>query len=248
MVRSLRILTAFAILSLASLLLFVKPIPQPQAYHLFADQRLLLATIPNTFNVTSNVTFVFAGLFGLFAVHGGRFLNRLERLDATVFFAGTILTAVGSSIYHLHPEDVTLVYDRGGMIVAFVAFLAMIVHERFDAAPWLLPALIVVGIGTIAWWRRFDDLRPYGWVQFFPIVAICIILTLEKPRYTAELPALTAVACAYVLAKVFEMYDGSIYAATSHVVSGHTLKHLVAACAPGVVACWVRIRSVIDGN
>lgn len=40
----------------------------------------------------------------------------------------------------------------------------------------------------------------------------------------------------YALAKVFEYFDEQIYA-IGHVVSGHTLKHLVAAA-----ACWVVLR------
>ena len=44
-------------------LLFVPPIPQPQIYHRFADQRTLLG-IPNFWNVVSNLPFILVGALG----------------------------------------------------------------------------------------------------------------------------------------------------------------------------------------
>ena len=45
-------------------LAFVAPIPQPESYHNFADQRRLLG-IPNFWDVVSNLPFAVAGALGL---------------------------------------------------------------------------------------------------------------------------------------------------------------------------------------
>ena len=243
-VRHLRWLGVFAVGSLAALFVVLRAIPQPQEYHSFADGRTLAFRIPNTLNVLSNVGFAIAALAGLVVMRGRRrFANHLERSDARIFFVGTLLTAIGSGIYHLAPSDGTLVYDRLGMIVAFMPFLAMMVHERYEGATWLLPVLLVVGAASVWWWRTFDDLRPYGWVQFFPMVCVFVIPILDRPRHTREVIALSAVVIAYTAAKVLETFDHATFSATGGHVSGHTLKHLFAAAAPLAIAIWIRSRT-----
>jgi hypothetical protein len=236
-------------IALALLFAFAPKIPQSQAYHAFADARTLIDGVPNTLNVLSNVAFVIAGAMGLVVLRaGGHFANGYERRDAVIFFVGTFLTAAGSAFYHLRPNDARLVYDRGGMVVAFMAFLAMLVHERFDGAAWLLPALLILGAASIAWWRAFDDLRPYAWVQFFPMLALVALVILDEPRHSGEVAALTAVFVSYAAAKLFEHFDAQTYEATMHIVSGHTLKHVAAACAPAAVALWIRRRTSMRGR
>ena len=56
-------LFGLAVISLLALL-FVPPIPQPQDYHQFADQKILLG-IPNFWNVVSNLPFIAVGTMGL---------------------------------------------------------------------------------------------------------------------------------------------------------------------------------------
>jgi hypothetical protein len=57
------------------------------------------------------------------------------------------------------------------MSIAFMAILANVVEERIDArsARLLLWPLVLLGIVSLLWWLRTDDLRLYGWVQFFPV-------------------------------------------------------------------------------
>jgi hypothetical protein len=246
--RNMRWLAALAAASLAVLLLFVRPIPQPQAYHRFADQRTLLAGIPSTLNVLSNAAFVVAGAIGLFVLRGPRaFRNAQERLDALTFFVGTLLTAAGSTYYHLRPDDARLVWDRAGMVVTFMAFLAMVIHERCDGARWLLPALMAIGAASLVWWRAFDDLRPYGWVQFFPMLAVLVLVVRER-RYSGEIAALVWLLVAYGAAKLCEQFDAQIYAALNEAVSGHTLKHVLAALGPLIVAVWIARRAQVHGS
>ena len=134
------------------------------------------------------------------------------------------------------------------MTVGFMAFVAMLVHEQLPAQPWLLPALLLMGFGSIWWWVAKNDLRPYVWVQFFPILLVVLIATMEKPRYTGERFSLFAVFFAYALAKVLELEDKVVFRATGDVVSGHTLKHVAAALAPGVVALWIARRRPVTEN
>ena len=51
------------------------------------------------------------------------------------------------------------------------------------------------------------------------------------PRYTHRIYLLYGLLF-YVLAKLGELYDGEIFRLTGDTLSGHSLKHLLAACSP----------------
>jgi hypothetical protein len=73
------------------------------------------------------------------------------------------------------------------------------------------------------------DLRLYGWVQFFPCIALPLLFVACPPRYSGTSYCLIAAAF-YSLAKLFEFYDHAIYS-VGFILSGHALKHFAAASA-----------------
>ena len=109
----------------------VPAMPQPLAYHRFADRQSVFG-IPNFFDVVSNVGFLVAGIAGLVVVFNGRthfeFAN--ERWPWAVFFLGVLLTAFGSSYYHLAPDNDRLFWDRLPMTIAFMALVSSQVVDR----------------------------------------------------------------------------------------------------------------------
>ncbi len=213
-------LFGLAAISLAALAL-VPPIPQPQTYHHFADQRTLFG-IPHFCNVVSNAFFVVVGAMGLYRVRGN--------LSASTFFVGVFLTGFGSAYYHWRPDDIGLFWDRLPMSVAFMAALAYVIEERIDEriGRMLLWPLVLLGIVSLLVWIRTGDLRLYAWVQFFPVVVLPLMFWLLAPKYSGT-PYWFAAAGLYVLAKILEYADGATYAATGHLMSGHALKHVAAA-------------------
>jgi hypothetical protein len=231
------ILYGLMIVTLAGLLLF-PPLLQDQNYHQFADQRNLFG-IPNFWNVVSNLPFIAVGAAGLL----------LLRRDptTTVIFSGIFLTGFGSSYYHWSPSDATLFWDRLPMTLCFAAILAAVVEERVDAKAGkaLLWPLLAIGIFSLLLWRWTGDLRLYAWAQFFPFLALVLILWLFPPKYTGTFYWAIAAAL-YALAKLFELYDHEIFSAGSF-VSGHTLKHLAAAAASFAILRLFLTRRPIDG-
>jgi hypothetical protein len=218
-------------------LLLLPPISQDQSYHDFADQRTLLG-IPNFWNVVSNIPFIAIGAVGL---------RQFGRRPATILlFLGIFLTGFGSSYYHLEPNDQTLFWDRLPMAISFMAILAITIEERVDrrAGAILLWPLIAIGIASLLVWRWTGDLRLYAWVQFFPCLALPLIFLLFAPKFSGTIYWLIA-ALLYALAKLFEFYDGAIYSATGSILSGHTLKHLAAAAACGVILGYFQKRQPI---
>ena len=178
--RPLVFLFGLAAVSLAALFLLVPPVPQSQIYHGFADQRTLLG-IPNFWNVVSNLPFVLVGALGL------QYFRR--DLSAGMFFLGVFLTGFSSSYYHWAPSDIGLFWDRLPMAVAFMAILANVIEERIDAKVGnaLLWPLVALGIASLLIWLRSDDLRLYGWVQFFPCIVLPLVFWLFAPTLQRHL-------------------------------------------------------------
>jgi hypothetical protein len=217
-------------------LLPLPPLLQDQSYHQFADQRELFG-VPNFWNVASNLPFIAVGAIGLAQI----------RRDATTFvlFAGIFLTGFGSSYYHLDPNDDTLFWDRLPMTLCFAAILAAVVEERVDAraGAMLLRPLLAIGIFSLLLWRWTDDLRLYAWAQFFPFLALVLILSLFPPKYTGTSYWVGAAAL-YALAKLLEYYDHKVYS-FGGILSGHTLKHLAAAAACFAILKLFQVRRAL---
>lgn len=220
-------LVALVAIPLIVLTLAVHPIPQDASYHALADTRTFLG-IPNFANVVSNVAFLLVGLLGLRLCSRDR--TGGAALSWRMFFLGAAAISVGSAYYHWAPGDSTLAWDRLPMTIVFMALFAALMseHLRLELEHVLLPVALLVGIASVAWWRYTGDLRFYAWVQFAPLATIVFLLIAYRGRYTRR-EYLAYGLVAYALAKGAEVGDGAIYELTAHALSGHTLKHLLAA-------------------
>jgi hypothetical protein len=92
-------------------------------------------------------------------------------------------------------------------------------------------------------WRWTGDLRLYGWVQFFPVVVVPLLLLLFPPRYTGTFYWIVA-ALLYAVAKLFELADHVVH--SNFILSGHTLKHLFTAFACFAVLRYFQTRQPVD--
>jgi len=239
-------------------LLFIPPIAQPSEYHQFADNRTIIG-IPNFLNVISNIFFLAACAYGLkllFDPRAGRERARFEfnneMIAYAVFFGASGLTFIGSSWYHLSPDNFTLIWDRLPMTLMFGSFLAIIISERANrkAALVLLPLFILIGIFSIWHWYQSEtagsgDLRLYVAVQFLPFVLALYMLFFLPSRYSRS-SRFGWILLLYALAKVAEFFDKDIYDLLQHSISGHTLKHILAAMAVFALAEMLRCRIPIN--
>lgn len=206
-------------------------IPQDPSYHLFADTRSF-AGIANFGDVFSNLPFLMVGLYGL--ARSRRLAQPKCRNAYVALCAGILLVSLGSAYYHLSPSTPTLLWDRLPMTVAFMALFSMLLEERVTESRWTLPPLLAAGLASAAYWywtesRGAGDLRPYLLVQFLPILLIPLILALYPRKYLAN-NLLVGALILYVAAKLFESHDRQVLASIS-ILSGHTIKHLLAGAA-----------------
>jgi len=224
------------------------PIPQPSAYHAFADQRRILG-IPNFWNVVSNLPLLLVGLAGARELARRSPQGALTSLTPAYFcfFLGGALVAFGSAYYHLEPSNDTLTWDRLPMSIVFMAFFAIIIGEHVSPSLGrrLLAPFLLLGLASVLYWSSSErahqgDLRLYILVQYLPAVLIPVILLLFPSRLSRVGFVWTVVAL-YALAKLFEAADHLVFS-LGQIVSGHTLKHVVAAVGMYVFLLAVRRR------
>jgi len=230
---------------------FLAPkIPQDPAYHYFADIRTILS-VPNFWNVISNLPFIVVGLAGMVMVaKSSHAIIREIKSAYILFFIGITAVAFGSGYYHLWPSNQTLVWDRLPMTIGFMSVFSIVAAEFMSVkgGRTIFIPLVIIGIASVFYWDYTEtngagDLRFYGLVQFLPMLLIPLILIMYKPKFT-HIGLYWAVLIAYGLAKLAEVGDQGVYDLFGF--SGHSIKHLLAAAAPWMFYLAIKKRSVIE--
>ena len=111
--------------------------------------------------MTSNLPFAVLGIWGIVLLLRSNpqriaehFVDPQERWRYLFVFAGLLLTAFGSSYYHLAPDNARLVWDRLPMTITFMGMVAAVIAERISVrlGLWLLPFLLCVGLASVFEW------------------------------------------------------------------------------------------------
>ena len=244
-----------AIVSLGVLLVaaLAPPIPQPQGYHRFADDRSFFG-IPNFFNVISNLPFFQVGAAGLVFLLYERnskanpsFITRDERWPYLILFMSVALTAVGSAYYHLAPDNDRLMWDRLPLAVAVTALLSAQLVERVSPQTGLrmMPALVGIGAASVLYWHWSEregagNLNFYIVVQFYSLLVILLLAIFFRSPYPGAASIYIALIW-YAVAKLTEIADHQIYN-MGQLISGHTAKHVLAACGVYCVLHMLKTR------
>ncbi|MFK5956939.1 MAG: ceramidase domain-containing protein [Planctomycetota bacterium] len=221
---------------------FLAPIAQDPAFLLFAESGACCG-IPHFWNVVTSLAFLWIGGAGLLSLRRDGTLFSLPA--ETTFFIGILLTGLGSAYFHWNPNNQTLLWDRLPMALGFLALFLALVDDCLQVviAKRLLPAALLCGAGSVLYWAYSEakgngDLRYYAIVQFLPMLLIPVLLLRWPPQQ--KHPAwLWTMLGLYVLAKIFEYYDHAIAAWLPFDLTGHALKHVVAAAA---AYCFLRAR------
>jgi hypothetical protein len=243
------LIVGLAVVAIAAAFL-LPAMPQPPAYHDFADSRRMLG-VANFLDVTSNAAFLLVGVAGIVValLPRTRLVTGAERLLYVVFFVGMVLTAGGSAYYHLAPDNETLFWDRLPMTISFMALVAAQVAERISlrAGVILVAPMLLVGVGSVVYWRETEragagNVTPYGILQAFSVL-VMLVMAILPSRYTRANDVYMIFA-AYVAAKILEAMDWQVLEMAG--VSGHTLKHLAAALAGYFVLRMIALRSPVE--
>jgi hypothetical protein len=117
-----------------------------------------------------------------------------------------------------------------------MGLFALVIGEYLSKhwANRLLKPLLLLGAGTVWYWlsteaRGVGDLRPYAVAQFLPMLLVPLIVFLRRGQSDLG-PYFGLMIVFYAAAKIFEFYDATVFAA-GELISGHAVKHLLAALA-----------------
>lgn len=228
-------------------LLIYGPIAQPDHYHAFADQSFVFG-IPHAQDVLSNLGFAAVAIWGWLRLAPMRQQPALATSwpGHALFLTSLLLTAAGSACYHWEPDNARLIWDRLPIAMACAGVLVAVRADTRgrSASAAELCLFVIAAIASVAWWAHTDrqgegDLRPYLLLQALPIILVPLWQAIhesppnERRSYGCALSL-------YLVAKAAELLDHQLLDRLG-AVSGHTLKHLIAALAAMViVACLVR--------
>ncbi|MEN9842198.1 MAG: hypothetical protein RLZZ612_27 [Pseudomonadota bacterium] len=220
------------------------PVVLPDHYHAFVDTRSCWG-IPNAMDVLSNGAFAVVGVWGLrrlWHLWQASHAHPSTIAQAPVLFGAALMlslglcfTAVGSGIFHWQPTTAGLALDRMAMSVIFAGLLGMAVAQHISERAGLVTMAVMVSLAplaaAVAWFS--GNASPWGVVQYGGML---LLLTLMFASQGPSRLVLVKVLVLYGIAKGCEMADDTLWALTHGLVSGHTLKHLVAAIA--VMPMW----------
>ena len=136
------------------------------------------------------------------------------------------------------------------MTIVFMSLFAAVIAEFISlrAGRILFLPLLVLGILSVMYWSWTEamgrgDLRAYALVQFLPMVLIPVVAVCYRSPYdrTGYFYGLFGL---YALAKLAEFLDHSIFS-LGEVLSGHSLKHLLAAGAAMVLLRGLQKRQLV---
>ncbi|MBA0843010.1 hypothetical protein Goarm_000237, partial [Gossypium armourianum] len=159
--------------------------------------------IPNTLNVISNFPFLVIGVIGLvlcFYKNYFKFSLQGELWGWTCFFIGVAAVGVGSSYYHLDPNDARLVWDRLPMTIAFTSIMAIFIIERIDEQKGTISIIPLLLAGVVTFYllakvEEAEDKVIYKWthhiVSGHTLKHLCaamvpVFLTLMLAKRTTE--------------------------------------------------------------
>jgi len=198
--------------------------------------------VANIWNVLSNMPLLFVGIFGIWIVRH-RSLPKEQTSSMMIFFGAVALTGLGSSWYHLAPNNESLIFDRlpiaCALVVLYCSWLGRWQSSDLLAPRFLVLALLLA-VASVLWWAYSEsvgagDLRAYVLLQFGALVSAPILIETSHKRSAARY-AVYPVLMMYFLAKLCEVFDAEILHWTG-LSAGHAIKHLFAALA----VLWVAL-------
>lgn len=237
-----------AVLALTAIALFGPAVAQDPGYHHFADQEVRWG-VPYAADVLSNLSFALVGLLGAWRLaKGGGALLPSERGPAWLSCAGLFATAAGSCWYHLAPDDAGVTVDRIGMSIAFAGIIGLASCRVSGRAGHTMAALVLVaGPAAVLHWFASGNLLPWVVVQAGGMLLLAA-LAFMRPVPGAAAIRWGIVLVAYGVSKALEAGDHLVWDLTAGWVSGHSLKHVVAAAAvlPVVLAFGAAPRPAVQ--
>ena len=191
--------------------LFTNKIELPKSYHNFVDKRTIFG-IPNGMDILSNL-FIALPAFYL--------ISKQKKISFLSF--NILLLALTSTIYHINPTDNTIFMDMIFVVSLNTVVLSYFVDKQIGYFIYLL------GILSVFYWKKNNDIRLYELLKIIiPIYVIIIIYKDYNNSNNNVSNYILLIIILSILIRYSEFHDKEIYQMTGKLISGHTLKHIIA--------------------
>ena len=181
------------------------PIPRDDKYHDFADNKNIM-NIHNGLNVISNLSLILPVVYF--------YKNKKYKF----MYINVILLAITSVYYHLNPNKYTIIYDMMFVVGTHTSAVMYLINSDKKKFIYLL------GILSVYYATVYDDVRLYELVKYGS--SIYFIYNVYKNKSISKYSILLI--GLYLIQDYVAKHDKEIYNITNEIISGHTLKHIVA--------------------
>jgi len=131
-----------------------------------------------------------------------------------------ILLSIASSYYHINPNNNTILVDL--LSISLISSL-LIMYLLDIQNNYIKIILYLSAIGTVLYWKYSSNLLPYS--LFWLSVTILLLYKYYDTKYKYK--SLLIVGLIAII-RIVEIYDKQIYKLTNNILSGHSLKHILA--------------------
>ena len=189
--------------------LFTNKIELPKSYHNFVDKRTIFG-IPNGMDILSNL-FIALPAFYL--------ITKQKKISFLSF--NILLLALTSAIYHVNPTDNTIFMDMIFVVSLNTVVLSYFVNKQIGYFIYLL------GILSVFYSKKNNDIRLYELLKI--VIPIYVIIIIYKDHNHSNISNhILLIIILSILIRYSEFHDKEIYQLTNKLISGHTLKHIIA--------------------
>lgn len=170
-------------------------------YHNFADK--------NT-DILTNLPIFIAGFYILSYKN-----QKLKVLGIHV-----ILLSIASSYYHINPNNNTILVDllSISLISSLLIMYLLDIQNNYSKI-----ILYLLAIGSVLYWKYSGNLLPYSILWLSVIFLLLYVYYDTEYRYES-----LSIVILIVIIRLVEIYDKQIYKLTNNILSGHSLKHILA--------------------
>jgi hypothetical protein len=189
-------------------------------YHNFADKNKYT-------DILTNLPIFIAGLYIL----------SLKNKKLNIFGFHVLLLSIASSYYHINPNNDTILMDL--LSISLISSLLIIYLLKIKNIN-LQAFIYLSAIGTIFYWKHTKNLLPYS--IYWLIATVLLLYTYYNTKYRYKSFLIVGL---IIIIRMVEIYDKQIYKYTNNLLSGHSLKHILAGIGVYLIADLLNESNIV---
>lgn len=172
-------------------------------YHDFADKNKYT-------DILTNLPILISGLY----------ISSSKNIKLKILGYHVILLSLASSYYHLNPNNKTIFLDL--LSISLISSLLIIYLLKIEDNN-IRFIIYFIGIISVLYWNYSGNLFPYSLLWLTSTFLLLYVYYDTKYKWKSLI-----IISLIILIRIVEIYDKKIYNLTNNILSGHSLKHILA--------------------